>query len=109
MKAAGGGAGVSAPVASSLDDSPSKKQSSSLSQPRGDPLLLLRISTRTPSKPDETARSTLASPQARRVPLRRTRPGARSSTLMTAGEPSASVLHDFFFFEINFEREKKEM
>jgi len=97
MNAAGGGAGVSAPVASSRDDSPSRKQSSSLSEPRGEPPLL-RISTRTPSNPDDTARSTLASPEARSVPARRTRPGARSSTLMTAGEPSARVLLSFFYY-----------
>lgn len=98
MKAAGGGgAGVRAPVASSLDDSPSRKHSSSRRDPRGEPPLLL-ISTRTPSKPEETARSTLASPEARRVPDRRTSPGVRSSMRMTAGEPSASVLLLLLFF-----------
>ena len=101
MNAAGGGAGVRAPVASSRDDSPNKKHSSSLRDPRGEPLLLL-ISTRTPSNPEETARSTLASPEAKRVPERRTSPGVRSSTLMTAGEPSASVLFSRFIFSSFF-------
>lgn len=54
------------------------------------PFTLLVNATVTPSKPELTARSTLTSPAA--TTLARTRPGARSSTRATAGEPSARLL-----------------